>query len=46
MNIRYGIIYLAKLRVSCDGQTCEFETPAEAEKFVHGLQNTKDLQIN
>lgn len=46
MNIRYGIMYPAKLRVSCDGQTREFETPAEAEKFVQGLQNAKDLQIN
>ncbi|KAL3976484.1 zinc finger and BTB domain-containing protein 44 [Sarotherodon galilaeus] len=40
MNISYGIIYPAKLRVSSDGQICEFETPAEAEKFVQGLKTS------
>lgn len=46
MNIRYGIIYPAKLRVSSDGQTREFETPADAEKFIQGLQNTEESQVN
>lgn len=42
MNIRYGIVYPAKLRVSSDGQTREFGTPADAEKFIQRLQNTED----
>ncbi|KAK5855059.1 hypothetical protein PBY51_005198 [Eleginops maclovinus] len=42
MNIRCGIIYPAKLRVTSDGQSREFETPADAERFIQGLQNTKD----
>lgn len=46
MNIRYGIIYPSKLRVSSDGQTREFESPADAEKFIQGLQNPEDSQIN
>uniref|UniRef100_A0A1A7ZGX5 LINE-1 type transposase domain containing 1 n=1 Tax=Nothobranchius furzeri TaxID=105023 RepID=A0A1A7ZGX5_NOTFU len=40
MNIRYGLIYPAKLRVSTDEHTHVFETPADAEKFIKGLQNT------
>lgn len=46
MNIRYGIMYPAKLRVTSDGRTREFETPADAEKFIQGLQNTEDSQTN
>ncbi|KAL3975004.1 hypothetical protein ACER0C_023630 [Sarotherodon galilaeus] len=41
MNIRYGLIYPAKLRVSSDGLTYVFETPADVEKFIQGLQNTE-----
>lgn len=39
MNIRYRITYPAKLRVLSDGQIREFETTAEAEKFVQGLKS-------
>ena len=46
MNIRYGRIYPAKLRVTSDGQSREFETPAEAEKFIQDLQCTKDSVNN
>lgn len=46
MNTRYGLIYPAKLQVTSDGQTREFETPADAVKFVQGLQNTEDSQVN
>lgn len=42
MNVRYGLIYPAKLRVSSGGHTHVFETPADAEKFIRGLQNTED----
>uniref|UniRef100_A0A3B3S9S0 L1 transposable element RRM domain-containing protein n=1 Tax=Paramormyrops kingsleyae TaxID=1676925 RepID=A0A3B3S9S0_9TELE len=39
INIHYRIIYPATLRVSSDGQMREFETSAEAEKFVQGLKS-------
>lgn len=37
LNIRYGLFFPAKLRVWTNGQTREFETPEEAEKFVQGI---------
>ncbi len=40
MNIIYGLIYPAKLRLTVDGQTREFEDPPDAEKFIQGIQNT------
>lgn len=46
LNIRYGIVYPAKLRVTIDGQTKEFLSSAEAEKFVQKIQRTKDSQSN
>lgn len=47
LNIRYGIVYPARLQVSSDGQTQEFDSPAEdAEKFIHSLQNKGDTQNN
>lgn len=41
MNIRYGIIYPAKLQVTSDGQARESKTPAEDEKFIEGLLAAK-----
>uniref|UniRef100_A0A3B4F0H5 L1 transposable element RRM domain-containing protein n=1 Tax=Pundamilia nyererei TaxID=303518 RepID=A0A3B4F0H5_9CICH len=34
MNVRYGLIYPARLRVSSGGHMHVFETPADAEKFI------------
>lgn len=42
LNIRFGIIYPAKLRLTINGQVREFENPAEAEKFVQGLPRAGD----
>ncbi|RXN38810.1 restin-like protein [Labeo rohita] len=39
LNLRYGIVYPAKLRVTVNGQTREFEDPSDAEKISSG--NTK-----
>ncbi|KAJ8375250.1 hypothetical protein SKAU_G00058300 [Synaphobranchus kaupii] len=44
LNIRYGIVYPAKLRLTIDGRPHEFESPADAEKFVQGIQRSEDLQ--
>lgn len=38
LNVNYGIVYPAKLRLTVDGQTREFEDPVDAEKFIKGLQ--------
>lgn len=37
LNLRYGIVYPAKLRVTVNGQTREFEDPSDAEKFLQGI---------
>ncbi|CAM4650574.1 unnamed protein product [Leuciscus chuanchicus] len=45
LNLRYGIVYPAKLRVTVNGQTHEFEDPSDAEKFLQGIQSTGVLWI-
>ena len=44
LNIRYGIMYPAKLRLTFNGQTREFDSPADAEKFVQGIQCPEDAE--
>ena len=44
LNIRYGIMNPAKLRLTINGQTHEFDSPADAEKFVQGIQLPEDAQ--
>lgn len=43
MNVSYGIVYPAKLRLTVDGQTREFEDPADADKFLKGMQSTGEV---
>ncbi len=40
LNINYGLIYPAKLRLTVDGQSREFEDPSDAEKLIQGIQCT------
>lgn len=42
LNINYGIVYPAKLRLTTDGQTCEFEDAADTEKFLQGIESAGD----
>ena len=44
LNIRYGIMYPAKLRLTFNGQSREFDSPADAEKFVQGIQCPEDAE--
>ena len=37
-------MYPAKLRLTINGQTREFDSPADAENFVQGIQLTEDAQ--
>lgn len=43
MNVNYGIVYPAKLRLTIDGQTREFEDPVEADKFLQGIQSAGEV---
>ncbi len=40
LNINYGLIYPAKLDLTVDGQSREFEDPSDAEKLIQGIQCT------
>jgi len=44
MNINYGIVYPAKLSLTIDGQTREFEDPVDAEKFLQGIQSAGEAE--
>ncbi|KAI7800009.1 putative LINE-1 type transposase domain-containing protein 1-like [Triplophysa rosa] len=42
LNITYGLIYPARLRVTMDGQTRMFDNPTDAERFLSGIQQTDE----
>lgn len=44
LDIRYGMVYPAKLRMTADGRTHEFNSPADAEKFSEGLKQSGGAQ--
>ena len=37
-------MYPAKLRLTFNGQSREFDSPADAEKFVQGIQCPEDAE--
>ncbi len=39
MDIRYGIAFPAKLRITHAGQECIFESPAEVENFISKIKD-------
>lgn len=39
LNITYGLVYPAKLRLTVNGQTREFEDPTDVEKFIQEINN-------
>lgn len=44
MDVRYGLVYPARLRMTVDGRTHEFNTPADAENFIKGLKRPSNIE--
>ena len=45
LDIRYGIVYPAKLHMTADGRTHKFNSPADTEKFIEGLKLSGGAQL-